>query len=245
MLSEYIKNNIQKIVQSRDSKITNEFLYDFYNAYDVAFYKSHTKNYAFSKDVEFNKLNFDILDYLIKNRLICFTPHNFNELSKVKVDCTQLFISNNEESFRDSIEDLSIEDELYRTLISNNKFSLETRFTLLESKDGLYMDENLAKSFMNSLNPFKPKIYKYIIEALKDDENLQIQVMMKYLISLDKELLLYSFKWIKRYQKIYSSNGEIVRINNSKRNKQLVEYMKSKGFINNIKFTSNNIEFSI
>ena len=69
--------------------------------------------------------------------------------------------------------------------------------------------------------------------------------MMKYLISLDKELLLYSFKWIKRYQKIYSSNGEIVRINNSKRNKQLVEYMKSKGSINNIKFTSNNIEFSI
>lgn len=245
VLSEHIKNNIQKIVQSRDSKITNEFLYDFYNAYDVDFYKSHTKNYAFSKDVEFNKLNFDILDYLIENRLICFTPHNFNELSKVKVDCTQLFISNNEESFRDSIEDLSIEDELYRTLISNNKFSLETRFTLLESKDGLYMDENLAKSFMNSLNPFKPKIYKYIIEALKDDENLQIQVMMKYLISLDKELLLYSFKWIKRYQKIYSSNGEIVRINNSKRNKQLVEYMKSKGFINNIKFTSNNIEFSI
>lgn len=245
VLSEYIKNNIQKIVQSRDSIITNEFLYDFYNAYDVDFYKSHTKNYAFSKDVEFNKLNFDILDYIIENRLICFTPHNFNELSKVKVDCTQLFISNNEKSFRDSIEDLSIEDELYRTLISNNKFSLETRFTLLESKDGLYMDENLAKSFMNSLNPFKPKIYKYIIEALKDDENLQIQVMMKYLISLDKELLLYSFKWIKRYQKIYSSNGEIVRINNSKRNKQLVEYMKSKRFINNIKFTSNNIEFSI
>lgn len=96
VLSEYIKNNIQKIVQSRDSKITNEFLYDFYNAYDVDFYNSHTKNYAFSKDVEFNKLNFDILDYLIENRLICFTPHNFNELSKVKVDCTQLFISNNE-----------------------------------------------------------------------------------------------------------------------------------------------------
>ena len=147
--------------------------------------------------------------------------------------------------FRHYIKNYEIDEELYSSLIHNDNFMLETRFTLLESKDGLYMDEELAKSFMNDIEPFRPLIYQYVIETLKNYEEIQIKIMMKYLNHLDKELLLYSFRWIDRYKRIYHSQDELIVINKSKRNEELVEYMKSINMIEDYVTTSKQIEFNL
>lgn len=182
---------------------------------------------------------------MIENDLICPLMENFEMLSKMDVDLFQQFALKYEVDFRHYIENYEIDEELYSLLMHIDNFKLETRFTLLESKDGLYMDEELAKSFMNDIEPFRPLIYQYVIEALKNYEELQIKTMMKYLHHLDKSLLFHSFRWIDRYKRIYQSQDEFIGINKSKRNVELVEYMKSKGMIEDYVTTSKQIEFNL
>lgn len=244
-LSQFVENNISKILRTYNGKLSNEFLYDFYNAYDIEFYKIHKIKCGFYKDVDFRKIKSDIFGYLIENDLISPFMENFVRLSKTDVDLFQQFALKYELDFRHYIENYEIDEELYSLLMHNDNFTLETRFTLLESKDGLYMDEELAKSFMNNIEPFRPLIYQYVIETLKYNEELQIKIMMKYLHHLDKELLLYSFRFIDRYKRIYQSQDEFIGINKSKRNVELVEYMKSKGMIEDYVTTSKQIEFKL
>lgn len=244
-LSQFVEGNILTILRSSSRKISNDFLYDFYNAYNVEYYKNNKIKYAFKKDVDFQKINPDIIGYMIENDLICPLMENFEMLSKMDVDLFQQFALKYEVDFRHYIENYEIDEELYSLLMHIDNFKLETRFTLLESKDGLYMDEELAKSFMNDIEPFRPLIYQYVIEALKNYEELQIKTMMKYLHHLDKSLLFHSFRWIDRYKRIYQSQDEFIGINKSKRNVELVEYMKSKGMIEDYVTTSKQIEFNL
>lgn len=243
ILSQFVKDNISKIIHSNSGKLSNVFLYNFYNAYDIEFYKNNKIKYAFKKDVDFQKINIDILGYLVENYLIWPSMKNFEMLSETDVDLFQQFALKYELDFRHYIENTLIEGELYQLLIHNKDLPLETRFILLESKGGLYMDEELAKSFMNDLEPFRPLIYQYVIEALQNYEELQIKTMMKYLHHLDKSLLFYSFRWIDRYKKIYHSQDEFIGINRSKRNEELVDYMKSINMIEDYLTTSKQIEF--
>lgn len=245
ILSQFVKDNISKIMRSNSGKLSNEFLYDFYNANDIEFYENNKIKYPFKKVVDFNKINPDILGYLIENNLIWPSMSNFEMLNKTDVDLFQRFALNYELDFIHYIENYEIDEELYSRLIHNENFTFETRFTLLESKDGLYMDEELAKSLMNNIEPFRPLIYQYVIEALKNYEEFQIKTMMKYLNFLDKELLLYSFRWIDRYKRIYHSQDELIVINKSKRNEELVEYMKSINMIEDYFTTSKQIEFKL
>lgn len=244
-LSQFVENNISKISRTYNGKLSNEFLYDFYNAYNIEFYKIHKIKCGFYKDVDFRKIKSDILGYLIENDLISPFMESFERLSKTNVDLFQQFTLKYELDFRHYIENYEIDEELYASLIHNDKFTFKTRFTLLESKDGLYMDEELAKSFMNDIEPFRPLIYQYVIEALKNIEELQIKTMMKYLNHLDKASLIYSFKCIERYQKVYESLGTLTRINKSQRNEELVEYMKSINMIEDYFTTSKQIEFKL
>lgn len=244
-LSQFVENNISKISRTYNGKLSNEFLYDFYNAYNIEFYKIHKIKCGFYKDVDFRKIKSDILGYLIENDLISPFMESFERLSKTNVDLFQQFALKYELDFRHYIENYEIDEELYASLIHNDKFTFKTRFTLLESKDGLYMDEELAKSFMNDIEPFRPLIYQYVIEALKNIEELQIKTMMHYLHHLDKRLLLHSFRWIDRYRKIYHSQDELIVINKSKRNEELVEYMKSINMIEDYFTTSKQIEFKL
>jgi hypothetical protein len=244
-LSQFVENNISKISRTYNGKLSNEFLYDFYNAYNIEFYKIHKIKCGFYKDVDFRKIKSDILGYLIENDLISPFMESFERLSKTNVDLFQQFALKYELDFRHYIENYEIDEELYASLIHNDKFTFKTRFTLLESKDGLYMDEELAKSFMNDIEPFRPLIYQYVIEALKNIEELQIKTMMKYLNHLDKASLIYSFKCIERYQKVYESLGTLTRINKSQRNEELVEYMKSINMIEDYFTTSKQIEFKL
>ena len=244
-LSQFVENNISKISRTYNGKLSNEFLYDFYNAYNIEFYKIHKIKCGFYKDVDFKKIKSDILCYLIENDLIWPSMDNFEMLSEMDVDLFQQFALKYELDFRHYIENYEIDEELYASLIHNDKFTFKTRFTLLESKDGLYMDEELAKSFMNDIEPFRPLIYQYVIEALKNIEELQIKTMMQYLHHLDKRLLLHSFRWIDRYRKIYHSQDELIVINKSKRNEELVEYMKSINMIEDYFTTSKQIEFKL
>lgn len=244
-LSQFVENNISKISRTYNGKLSNEFLYDFYNAYNIEFYKIHKIKCVFYKDVDFRKIKSDILGYLIENDLISPFMESFERLSKTNVDLFQQFALKYELDFRHYIENYEIDEELYASLIHNDKFTFKTRFTLLESKDGLYMDEELAKSFMNDIEPFRPLIYQYVIEALKNIEELQIKTMMKYLNHLDKASLIYSFKCIERYQKVYESLGTSTRINKSQRNEELVEYMKSINMIEDYFTTSKQIEFKL
>lgn len=244
-LAQFVEDNILTILRSNSRKISNEFLYDFYNAYDIEFYENNKIKYPFKKEVDFNKINPDILGYLIENNLIWPSMSNFEMLNKTDIDLFQRFALNYELDFIHYIENYEIDEELYSRLIHNENFTFETRFTLLESKDGLYMDEELAKSLMNNIEPFRPLIYQYVIEALKNYEELQIKTLMKYLNSLDKELLLYSFRWIDRYKRIYHSQDELIVINKSKRNEELVEYMKSINMIEDYFTTSKQIEFKL
>lgn len=138
---------------------------------------------------------------------------NFELLSETDVDLFQEFALKYELEFRRYVENTLIEGELYQLLIQNTDLPLETRFILLESKGGLYMDEEMAKSLMNNVHPFRPLIYQYVIEALKNYEELKIKTMMQYLHHLDKGLLLHSFRWIDRYKKIYHSQDELIVIN--------------------------------
>ena len=170
---------------------------------------------------------------------------SFERLSKTDVDLFQQFALKYELDFTHYIENYEIDEELYALLMHNDNFKLKTRFTLLESKDGLYMDEELAKSFMDDIEPFRPLIYQYVIEALKNNEELQIKTMMKYLNHLDKASLIYSFKCIERYRKVYESLGTLTRINKSQRNEKLIKCMKEKGIINNFRITSKELEFII
>lgn len=244
-LSQFVENNISKISRTHDGKLSNEFLYDFYNAYNIEFYKIHKIKRGFYKKVDFSKINPNILWYLIGNDLISPFMENFEMLSKTDVDLFQQFALKYEVDFRHYVENYKIDEELYSFLIHNENFTFETRFILLESKDGLYMGEELAKSFMNDIEPFRPLIYQYVIETLKNNEELQIKTMMKYLIHLDKELLHYSFRCIDRYKKIYQSQDELIVINKSKRNEELVEYMKSISMIEDYFTTSKQIEFKL
>lgn len=244
-LSQFVENNISKISRTYNGKLSNEFLYDFYNAYNIEFYKNNKIEYAFKKEVDFKRIEPDIIGYLIENDLIWPSMDNFEMLSKTNVDLFQQFALKYELDFRHYIENYEIDEELYASLIHNDKFTFKTRFTLLESKDGLYMDEELAKSFMNDIEPFRPLIYQYVIEALKNIEELQIKTMMKYLNHLDKASLIYSFKCIERYQKVYESLGTLTRINKSQRNEELVEYMKSINMIEDYFTTSKQIEFKL
>ena len=244
-LSQFVENNISKISRTYNGKLSNEFLYDFYNAYNIEFYKIHKIKCGFYKDVDFRKIKSDILGYLIENDLISPFMESFERLSKTNVDLFLQFALKYELDFRHYIENYEIDEELYASLIHNDKFTFKTRFTLLESKDGLYMDEELAKSFMNDIEPFRPLIYQYVIEALKNIEELQIKTMMKYLNHLDKASLIYSFKCIERYQKVYESLGTSTRINKSQRNEELVEYMKSINMIEDYFTTSKQIEFKL
>ena len=244
-LSQFVENNISKISRTFNGKLSNEFLYDFYNAYNIEFYKIHKIKCGFYKDVDFRKIKSDILGYLIENDLISPFMESFERLSKTDVDLFQQFALKYEVDFRHYIENYEIDKELYSLLMHNDNFTLETRFTLLESKDGLYMDEELAKSFMNDIEPFRPLIYQYVIEALKNYEELQIKTMMKYLNHLDKASLIYSFKCIERYRKVYESLGTLTRINKSQRNEELVEYMKSINMIEDYFTTSKQIEFKL
>lgn len=244
-LSQFVKDNISKISSTYNGKLSNEFLYDFYNAYNIDFYKIHNIKRGFYKEVDFKKIKLDILWYLIENDLIPPFMENFERLSKTDVDLFQQFALKYELDFRHYIENYEIDEELYSFLMHNDNFTFKTRFTLLESKDGLYMDEELAKSFMNDIEPFRPLIYQYVIEALKNNEELQIKTMMKYLNHLDKELLLYSFKWINRYKKICLVQNDFVGINKSKRNEELFKYMKSIHMIKDYLITSKQIVFKI
>lgn len=244
-LSQFVENNISKISRTYNGKLSNGFLYDFYNAYNIEFYKIHKIKCSFYKDVDFRKIKSDILGYLIENDLISPFMESFERLSKTDVDLFQQFALKYEVDFRHYIENYEIDEELYSLLMHNDNFTFETRFTLLESKDGLYMDEELAKSFMNDIEPFRPLIYQYVIEALKNIEELQIKTMMKYLNHLDKASLIYSFKCIERYQKVYESLGTLTRINKSQRNEELVEYMKSINMIEDYFTTSKQIEFKL
>lgn len=244
-LSQFVENNISKISRTYNGKLSNEFLYDFYNAYNIEFYKIHKIKCSFYKDVDFKKIKSDILCYLIENDLIPPFMESFERLSKTDVDLFQQFALKYELDFRHYIENYEIDEELYSSLIHNDKFTVKTRFTLLESKDGLYMDEEMAKSFMNDIKPFRPLIYQYVIEALQNYEELQIKTMMQYLHHLDKSLLLHSFRWIDRYKKIYHSQDELIVINKSKRNEELVEYMKSINMIEDYFTTSKQIEFKL
>lgn len=244
-LSQFVENNISKISRTYNGKLSNEFLYDFYNAYNIEFYKIHKIKCGFYKDVDFKKIKSDILCYLIENDLIPPFMESFERLSKTDVDLFQQFALKYELDFRHYIENYEIDEELYSSLIHNDKFTVKTRFTLLESKDGLYMDEEMAKSFMNDIKPFRPLIYQYVIEALQNYEELQIKTMMQYLHHLDKSLLLHSFRWIDRYKKIYHSQDELIVINKSKRNEELVEYMKSINMIEDYFTTSKQIEFKL
>ena len=171
--------------------------------------------------------------------------NNFEMLSKTDVDLFQQFALKYELEFRHYIENYKMDEELYSSFIHNENFTFDTRFTLLESKDGLYMDEELAKSFMNHIEPFRPLIYQYVIEALKNYEELQIKTMMQYLHHLDKSLLLHSCRWIDRYKKIYQLQDELIVINKSKRNEELVEYMKSINMVDDYFTTSKQIEFKL
>ena len=244
-LSQFVKGNILTILHSNSRNISNEFLYDFYNAYNIEFYKNNKIKYAFRKDVDFQKISIDILGYLVENCLILPSMNNFEMLSKTDVDLFQQFALKYELEFRHYIENYKMDEELYSSFIHNENFTFDTRFTLLESKDGLYMDEELAKSFMNHIEPFRPLIYQYVIEALKNYEELQIKTMMQYLHHLDKSLLLHSFRWIDRYKKIYQSQDELIVINKSKRNEELFEYMKSINMIEDYFTTSKQIEFKL
>lgn len=244
-LSQFVHDNISKIARTYNGKLSNEFLYDFYNAYNIEFYKINKIQYGFYKDVDFRKIKSDILGYLIENDLISPLMENFERLSKTDVDLFQQFALKYELDFRHYVENYKIDEELYSRFIHNENFTFDTRFTLLESKDGLYMDEELAKSFMNNIEPFRPLIYQYVIEALKNNEELQIKTMMKYLNHLDKELLLYSFKWINRYKKICLAQDDFVGINKSKRNEELFKYMKSIYMIKDYLTTSKQIVFKI
>lgn len=244
-LSQFVENNISKISRTYNGKLSNEFLYDFYNAYNIEFYKIHKIKCGFYKDVDFKKIKSDILCYLIENDLISPFMESFERLSKTDVDIFQQFALKYELDFTHYIENYEIDEELYSLLMHNDNFKLKTRFTLLESKDGLYMDEELAKSFMNDIEPFRPLIYQYVIEALKNNEELQIKTMMKYLNHLDKASLIYSFKCIERYRKVYESLGTLTRINKSQRNEKLIKCMKEKGIINNFRITSKELEFII
>ena len=201
--------------------------------------------YAFKNDVDFQKIDIDILGYLVENNLICPSMDNFELLSETDGDLFQEFALKYELEFRRYVENTLIEGKLYQLLIYNTDLPLETRFILLESKDGLYMDEEMAKSFMNDIKPFRPLIYQYVIEALQNYEELQIKTMMQYLHHLDKSLLLHSFRWIDRYKKIYHSQDELIVINKSKRNEELVEYMKSINMIEDYFTTSKQIEFKL
>lgn len=69
--------------------------------------------------------------------------------------------------------------------------------------------------------------------------------MMQYLHHLDKSLLLHSFRWIDRYKKIYHSQDELIVINKSKRNEELVKYVKSINMIEDYFTTSKQIEFNL
>lgn len=244
-LSQFVEDNISIISRTYNGKLSNEFLYDFYNAYNIEFYKIHKIKRGFYKEVDFKKIKLDILWYLIENDLVSPFMENFERLSKTDVDLFQQFALKYELDFRHYVENYKIDEELYSLLIHNENFTFETRFTLLECKDGLYMDEELAKSFMNDIEPFRPLIYQYVIEALKNNEELQIKTMMKYLNSLDKASLIYSFKCIERYRKVYESLGTLTRINKSQRNEELVEYMKSINMIEDYFTTSKQIEFKL
>ena len=244
-LSQFVEKNISKISRTNNGKLSNEFLYDFYNAYNIEFYKTHKIKRDFYKEVDFKKIKPDILWYLIENDLIWPSMDNFEMLSETDVDLFQQFALKYELEFTHYIENYEIDEDLYSLLIHNDTFTFETRFTLLESKDGLYMDEELAKSFMNVIEPFRPLIYQYVIEALKNYEELQIKTMMQYLHHLDKRLLLHSFRWIDRYKKIYHSQDVLIVINKSKRNEELVEYMKSINMIEDYFTTSKQIEFKL
>ena len=58
-------------------------------------------------------------------------------------------------------------------------------------------------------------------------------------------LLLHSFRCIDRYKRIYQSQDEFIEINKSKRNVELVEYMKSINMIEDYLTTSKQIEFKL
>lgn len=62
---------------------------------------------------------------------------------------------------------------------------------------------------------------------------------------VNTSLLLHSFRWIDRYKRIYHSQEELIVINKSKRNEELVEYMKSINMIEDYFTTSKQIEFNL
>lgn len=249
-LAQFVEDNILTILRSNSRKISNEFLYDFYNAYIIEFYKNNKIEYAFKNEVDFQKIDIDNLGYLVENNLIFPSMDNFELLSETDVDLFQKFALKYELEFRCYVESTLIEGKLYQLLIHNIDLPLETRFILLESKGGLYMDEEMAKSLMNNVHPFnvypfRPLIYQYVIKALKNYEELQIKTMMQFLHHLDKSFLLHSFRWIDRYKKIYHSQDELIVINKSKRNEEPVKYMKSINMLENYFTTSKQIEFNL
>lgn len=137
-LTHFVEYNILTILRSNSRKISNEFLYDFYNAYIIEFYKNNKIEYAFKKEVDFKRIEPDIIEYLIENDLIWPSMDNFEMLSEMDVDLFQQFALKYELDFRHYIENYKIDEELYSSLIHNRNFTFETRFILLESKDGLY-----------------------------------------------------------------------------------------------------------
>ena len=69
------------------------------------------------------------------------------------------------------------------------------------------------------------KLYRSLgpIDDIQGSKELQIKTMMKYLNRLDKASLIYSFKCIERYRKVYKSVGTLTRINKSQRNEKLIK----------------------
>lgn len=91
------------------------------------------------------------------------------------------------------------------------------------------------------------KLYRSLgpIDDIHGSKELQIKTMMKYLNRLGKASLIYSFKCIERYRKVYESVGTLTRINKSQRNEKLIKCMKEKGIINDFRITSKELEFII
>lgn len=100
------------------------------------FISNNKIEYAFKNDVDFQKIDIDILGYLFENNLICPSMDNFELLSETDVDLFQEFALKYELEFRSYVENTLIEGKLYQLLIYNTDLPLETRFILLESKGG-------------------------------------------------------------------------------------------------------------
>lgn len=249
VLAHFIKENIETLIEpdGEIGSIFEDFKYDFYNAYNLDFYINMSKYIGFRSTVDFDRLNDSIIEFLIKNNLVTISPKNFEELNKLRSDLIPQFIMNSEDIFERNINDFTVEDNLYSNLINNKQISFNVKYALIESKDGLYVDENLAKTLYLSMdkNSFRPKIYKYIIEALEKEENFQIQILMTYLEQLDGNLLMYSFEYISRYQIISNCIGEKISINRSKRNLMIVERMKILNLIDDYTITSKLIIFIV